>query len=399
MKAGSPAATGEYQLLTSPGPAAIAIVRVCGLAAAAFVERHFHTRPASTTDTWRAGQLMRATLVDTDGAARDDILVSVHATPPRWDLRLHLHGNPSLVRLCTRWLRTCGLVEHSEEHTTLWPTADLLEAEACTLLPQMLTQRAAAWLLQNLPRLRETVALLLATDSQLAAQQTCREMAGRFEIVQWFTRPLRVVLAGPPNAGKSTLANALADQAVSVVSPTPGTTRDWVQIPGETHGFPVIWLDTAGLRHSANALEAAAVARTHRLIEEADAVVVVLDATPEAAEPRAAFLRAYANLWPVCVALNKSDRTASAAAVVETLPNAWRDRAVAISALRRTGLASLRDTWRANICRAEAALAAPAAFTARQVQLLQTAAGAPDADQLRAALSRLLPLPNPPLER
>lgn len=382
--------TGEFEVLTSFGPAAIAVIRVRGPLAAAFVGRHIRTRRPSDPTSWRPGEILRAALLDADGVASDDILLSVHATPPTWDLRLHLHGSPWLVRCCTDWLRACGLVGGVEERTTLWPASDTLQAEAYALLPRMLTRRGAGWLLRQVGLLREAVAAMLDSESPDTVRPICRELAGRIHIVDWFARPLQVVLAGPPNAGKSTLANALADQAVSLVSPTPGTTRDWVEVAGEACGHPVVWLDTAGLRESTDALEGAGVARTGQLIRQADALLVVLDVTRAAAAAQAAFLETHGNLQPACVALNKSDLNEPTPGVVDALPAAWRARAVAVSATRRSGLEALRTALLAGVGRTEAALDQPAAFTARQVQTLEEAATASDRGRTRSALQRLL---------
>lgn len=294
------------------------------------------------------------------------------------------------MRCCTDWLRACGLAGAVEERTTLWPTSDALEAEAYALLPRMLTRRGAGWLLRQVRLLREAAAGMLDSESPDAVRPICRELAGRMHIVDWFARPLQVVLAGPPNAGKSTLANALADQAVSLVSPTPGTTRDWVEVPGEASGHPVVWLDTAGMRESTDVLEAAGVARTGQLIRQADALLVVLDVTPAAAEAQAAFLAMHGNLRPACVALNKSDLNEPTAALMDALAAVWRAQAVAVSAAQRTGLDTLCTALLTGVGRNDDALDQPAAFTARQVQILEEAATAPDRTRTRGALQRLL---------
>lgn len=82
-----------------------------------------------------------------------------------------------------------------------------------------------------------------------------------------------VVLAGPPNAGKSTLMNALARRDVAIVSPVAGTTRDAIEISCDLGGLPVMLIDTAGLRETLDAVEAIGVARTRARIAEADLVV------------------------------------------------------------------------------------------------------------------------------
>ncbi|TGD97481.1 tRNA uridine-5-carboxymethylaminomethyl(34) synthesis GTPase MnmE [Methylobacterium nonmethylotrophicum] len=82
-----------------------------------------------------------------------------------------------------------------------------------------------------------------------------------------------VVLAGPPNAGKSTLLNALARRDVAIVSEMPGTTRDAIEVRCDLGGLPVLLVDTAGLRDSADAIEAEGVARSRRRIDQADLVL------------------------------------------------------------------------------------------------------------------------------
>jgi len=94
----------------------------------------------------------------------------------------------------------------------------------------------------------------------------------------WLERPraemlkdgVRVVVAGPPNAGKSSLLNAIAGQERAIVTDIPGTTRDHIEVPLALAGIPIVLTDTAGLRAAENAVEALGVARSKALIERAD---------------------------------------------------------------------------------------------------------------------------------
>ena len=94
-----------------------------------------------------------------------------------------------------------------------------------------------------------------------------------------------VVLAGPPNAGKSTLLNALSRREAAIVSAIPGTTRDVIEVRCDLGGLPVILVDTAGLREAADALEAEGIRRTRARMQQAD-LVLMLDG-PEAAASQA----------------------------------------------------------------------------------------------------------------
>jgi tRNA modification GTPase len=86
-----------------------------------------------------------------------------------------------------------------------------------------------------------------------------------------------VVIAGPPNVGKSTLMNALAGRDVAIISPIPGTTRDLIEVFLDLRGYPVILVDTAGIRDSHDPIEQEGVARARRRAESADLILWLND--------------------------------------------------------------------------------------------------------------------------
>lgn len=90
---------------------------------------------------------------------------------------------------------------------------------------------------------------------------------------------VRVVIGGRPNAGKSTLLNALVGRDRAIVSPTPGTTRDEIEADVEISGLTFRFIDTAGLRETEDLIEAEGVRRTHSAIDRSDALLYVYDAT------------------------------------------------------------------------------------------------------------------------
>jgi tRNA modification GTPase len=89
----------------------------------------------------------------------------------------------------------------------------------------------------------------------------------------------RVVIAGPPNAGKSSLLNALARRDAAIVSEEAGTTRDVIEVHLDLGGLPVIVTDTAGIREAQGAVEAEGIRRTLARVEDADLVLWMVDAT------------------------------------------------------------------------------------------------------------------------
>jgi tRNA modification GTPase len=156
---------------------------------------------------------------------------------------------------------------------------------------------AAPAITSRLARLRE------AFDSvQAAARQGAMLREG-----------LTVVIAGKPNAGKSSLLNALAGEDVAIVTPAPGTTRDVLRQPLQLDGLPLNLVDTAGLRSAADAAEAEGIRRAHGEMRRADRILFVLDASDSAAdapeEPPSGV--------PLTVIHNKIDLTGTAARVDE----------------------------------------------------------------------------------
>jgi tRNA modification GTPase len=113
-----------------------------------------------------------------------------------------------------------------------------------------------------------------AIDPALVA--SCAEFGA--ELQSWLDRPrieplkdgVRVVVAGPPNAGKSSLLNAIAGQERAIVTDVPGTTRDHIEVPLSLAGIPILLTDTAGLRETTDEVEAIGVGNARRLVDGAD---------------------------------------------------------------------------------------------------------------------------------
>jgi tRNA modification GTPase len=110
-------------------------------------------------------------------------------------------------------------------------------------------------------------------------------------------RGYRIAVLGPPNAGKSSLINALANRDIAITSPIPGTTRDTIEVHLDLKGLPVILIDTAGLRESHDPLELAGIERAKAAAVNADLVVWLSPAADAVTSP-------FANAF---VVLSKSD--------------------------------------------------------------------------------------------
>ena len=151
---------------------------------------------------------------------------------------------------------------------------------------------------------------------------------------------LRIAIVGPPNAGKSSLLNALAGVDRAIVTAIPGTTRDTIEETVELGGLPCVLVDTAGLRESTDEVESLGIERSRREMAQADLVWRVVDASSEIASEEGDW-SCYAppaspETWAV---LNKIDLLAPGA-------RARLDGAVAVSALTGEGLDLLAEKVR-----------------------------------------------------
>jgi len=148
---------------------------------------------------------------------------------------------------------------------------------------------------------------------------------------------LTVAIVGRPNVGKSTLLNALLAEDRAIVTPIPGTTRDTVEEEAPLDGIPVRWIDTAGLRETADPVEAEGVRRTQQAIDRSDLVLCLIDGSePLKSEDEDLLSRAW-NV-PAILVITKTD-----------LPTQWAAPAsegwsavLEVSAKRGEGIELLR---------------------------------------------------------
>ena len=180
-----------------------------------------------------------------------------------------------------------------------------------------------------------------------------------------------VAVVGPPNAGKSSLVNRLAKRDAAIVSATPGTTRDVVEVRLDLDGLPVTVADTAGLRTTADAVEREGVRRAERRARTADRVLAVFDATRWPDVDIAAARLGGGGI----VVLNKRDLLDErAAAALPARVGGWP--AVAVSCLTGAGIDRLEEALKADLGAAGEAGAAPPLTRARHRNALEGCAAA-----------------------
>ena len=187
----------------------------------------------------------------------------------------------------------------------------------------------------------------------------------------------RIAIIGPPNAGKSSLLNALAQREAAIVSDIPGTTRDVVEVRLVLAGFPVWIADTAGLREAADAIEAEGVRRALARAEEADLRIGVVDAGADAPGSITSVLGPNDLL-----VRSKLDLHGPPASRRPTPAHAGETPAVHVSATTGEGLRELEALIAAKVTNALGREEAPVLTRARHRRLVEEA---------RAALLRAIP--------
>ena len=289
-------------------PAALGVVRISGAHAARALEALAGSLPAP-----RRASLRR--LRDpADGSTLDHALVLWFPGPASATgedcAELHCHGGCAVIAAVSRVLTALGLRAAEPGEFTRRAFAngrldlaeveglgDLLSAEtelqrlsAQAMAGGALSRAAEQWRVSILALSAEIEALLDFSDEDdvgagaesLPPLVIARAAVLSAEIGDWLDRPraeplregFRVVLAGPPNAGKSTLFNALIESEGAIVSPEPGTTRDVLVASVAIEGVPFSFVDTAGLRdEGAGTIEAMGIARAREETRRADLVL------------------------------------------------------------------------------------------------------------------------------
>lgn len=301
---------------------AVAVVRISGSDALEIARR---IAPALAPNP-RPRTVHLCELRDTEGAAFDQALVTYFPSPASYTgedvVEISLHGNPVLVRRCLEVARERGAraAEPGEfsRRAFLNGKVTLAEAEAVAELVEARTEAQARGALERLAgRTADALAAVRASllsahalwtasidfpeqagpedaaaiGSHLeAARKALDTLARGAAVGTRLARGIRVVLAGPPNAGKSTIFNRLVGSERAIVSPHPGTTRDTIEADVEVAGLPMRLVDTAGIRAARDAVEAEGISRARRAAADADLTVYVHDAsTPWGEEERAAW--------------------------------------------------------------------------------------------------------------
>jgi tRNA modification GTPase len=314
-----------FALSSGSPPAAISVIRVSGPNAHFAGKALAGTLPAARHAAVRelrseGGELLDEALVlrfDGPASSTGEDLVE-----------LHCHGGRAVVASVLRSLGTIDGLREAEpgeftrrafengriDLTEAEGLADLIEAETESQRRAALAtaegglriviERWQAGLLELSARAEAAIDYVDddSVDRDPSLSRDCGALAG--ELSTWLERPraeplrdgIRVVIAGPPNAGKSSLLNAIAGYERAIVTAVPGTTRDHIEVPLALSGVPIRLTDTAGLRDPAELVEQIGVDRARKLLELADVLLWLGEPEDAPEHPRLIRVHARADL-------------------------------------------------------------------------------------------------------
>lgn len=352
-------------IATPVGRGGVGIVRVSGPLASSIAQR-------ITGKTLRPRVAHQTRFLGESGIELDNGLALFFAAPRSFTgedvLELHCHGSPIVLdmvleRALQLGARSARPGEFSER-AFLNDKLDLAQAEAIADLIDAKSRRAATAALRSLEGLfsrriqslvEKLVALRVFLESTLDFPDEDIEFISQGKVAEQLDalaaqiatisqeaksnarlgEGMRVVIAGLPNAGKSSLLNALSQRESAIVTEIPGTTRDVIKESILIDGMPIEILDTAGLRAATDKVEAIGIDRARAEMARADVVLLVIDGSePEQEQLDSLLTQLPANI-PTVYVYNKIDKQAQKAH--------FTDQKVFLSALTGDGLDLLRD--------------------------------------------------------
>lgn len=361
---------------TAAGDAGIGLVRISGPAAIAVGDAVFaakHGRPLSSvaTHTVQYGWVR-----DSSGAGIDEALVTVMRAPRTYTredvVEISCHGGMVAVRAVLERVVDAGarLADPGEftKRAFLHGRIDLAQAEAVLDIIRAKTDRALragednlrGFFSSEISRVRERLVLVLAKleasidfpDEEIgridreavegevsSAAKDLDAISMRLSRGRVLRDGVRVVICGRPNAGKSSLLNALLKKERSIVTPIAGTTRDIVEDVIDIRGIPVRIMDTAGLLEPRDIIEKKALALTRACISDADIVIVMIDSSRRMTPSDGAVLRRIRGKKKIVV-LNKCDLPRRLSGSSRAL---FRCPVVEISAKNMTNIGALEE--------------------------------------------------------
>lgn len=371
-------------MLTPAGRGAVAVVGVRGARATEVVDACFR-RMNGRALTELPLECIAFGRWQADASSAGEEVVVVRRTADL--VEVHCHGGWAAVEAILARLESQGAQRVDAAAWCALHETDALAAAARRAFAAARTTRTAALLAaQYNGALRDEcrrITELVREGSREAAEGRLRTLLDRAPCGLHLTKPWRVILVGRPNAGKSSLINRVLGYHRAIVADEPGTTRDIVTASAAWDGWPLELADSAGVRETTDALEAAGVAQTHARRESADLTILVTDLTvPWSPEDQA-----FVDLLPApLVAHNKIDVASPQA---RDRPSDGRPAGVLVSARTGEGIERLMASLVQCLLPDPPQTGDPLPFTPAIVDALRSAIGCLRRGDVAQALQQL----------
>lgn len=298
-------------IATAPGTGAIGVIRLSGPESFGIAEQLFSPKNRKPLSP---GSVHYGSLHDDAGVIDEAIVLSFkapHSYTAQDVIELQTHGGPAVLRRVLELTQKCGarLAKPGEftMRAFLNGRIDLVQAESVLEMVNAQSESARRNAAHGLSKaLTEQLDLIQSDITRVYGniqavfdypdegveesdfQMPLKRALGRIDQLlatakagQIAQKGARLALVGKPNAGKSSLLNALLGYQRSIVSNTPGTTRDYLEAPLTLNNIPITAIDTAGIRETEDAIEASGVSATKNIAAHADLSLYLLDASQE----------------------------------------------------------------------------------------------------------------------
>lgn len=358
-------------MLTPAGRGAIAVVAVLGSLAEKTLDELFSSASGIKLTENRQRKIFYGRWIPSN----EDVVVVRSSTGA---IEINCHGGVSAPASIMEALEASGfkILDQLDLAQRLEPGR--WRAELNLAMMQAVTDRTAGILLQQYSKLEDRLVQMeqLISSSPENAKTKLLEMIAWSDFGKHLTLPWTVVFSGNVNVGKSSLMNAIVGFDRAIVHEIAGTTRDVVSHVTAVDGWPIEVKDTAGLRSSKNSIEKIGIDIARGVIEDADLLVLVLDASHERSEIDRQLLQ----MNPAIVVANKMDLTEQLTA------EACCPGAIGTSAKSGQGIQALIDSIASNLVEEPPPRDILIPINSRQVELLRKVADLIADDQIKTAL-------------